>query len=194
MEYINSVALVLLLLIAAFSDVKDKKVPNKLTFPVILLGFILNIMINGFNGISLSVLGFLLGLAIFFLPFAFGLMGGGDVKLMAAIGALMGWKFTLASAAFSAVAGIIVVIGYLLYKGSLLTYFKPYFAGVGRLILRYIYFPRESIIGEKFKKFSYDNEVKHREDEKLYVPYALAIALGTLFVLWKIEVVTTFLT
>lgn len=193
MEYINSVILVLLLLIAGFSDVKDKKVPNKLTFPIILLGFILNIMINGFNGIVISVLGFLLGLVIFFIPFAFGLMGGGDVKLMAAIGALMGWKFTLVSAAFSAVSGIVVVVGYLIYKGRLFTYFKPYFVGMGRLILKYIDFPKESTMGEKFKRFSYGNEVKQREEEKLYVPYALAIALGTLFVLWKFEVVTAFL-
>lgn len=194
MEYINSVVLVLALLMAAFSDVRSKKVPNKLTFPAILLGFILNIMINGFNGIVISVLGFLLGLTIFFIPFAFGLMGGGDVKLMAAIGALMGWKFTLVSAAFSAVAGIVVVVGYLIYKGRLFTYFKPYFVGVGRVVLKYIDFPQESTIGQHFKKFSYDNEVRHRDDEKLYVPYALAIALGTLFLLWKFEAVTTFLT
>lgn len=194
MEYINIVVLVLLLLIAAFSDAKDKKIPNKLTFPVILLGLILNLIINGFSGIKFSVLGFLLGLGVFFIPFALGLMGGGDVKLMAAIGALMGWRFTLVSAVFSAVAGILVVVGYLSYKRRLVSYFKPYFAGMGRLILRYIDFPKGSTVGEKFKKLSYGNEVKKGEEDKLYVPYGVAIALGTLFVLWNFAGIVTFLT
>lgn len=82
--------LIILLLTASFFDAKEKRIPNFLTFPVIFTGLILNIIMNGLDGITFSFYGFLIGLAIFFIPFALGLMGAGDVKLMAAIGALMG--------------------------------------------------------------------------------------------------------
>ncbi len=194
MTYLNIFILIFLLLAAAFMDAKDKRIPNILTFPLILIGLILNIIINGISGIGFSFLGFLLGLAIFFIPFAVGLMGGGDVKLMAAIGALMGWKFTLISAIFSAIAGIGVVFVYLIYKGRLFNYFRKYFVVIGRTILKYIDFSEKNIIGSKLKGFSYSDEAKEEENAKLYVPYGVSIAIGTLFVLWKFQDITNFLT
>lgn len=180
---LNNLTLIILLFIAAFFDLKEKRIPNFLTFPIIFIGLILNIIMNGLNGCLFSFYGFLIGLAVFFIPFALGLMGAGDIKLMAAIGALMGWKFTVISSLFSAIAGIFVVFGYLIYKKKLFGYFKKYFINIARAILKYIIFSEKNIIGNKFKKFAYCNEIKIKENEKLYVPYGLAIAVGTLFVL-----------
>ncbi len=58
-------------------------------------------------------------MALFFIPFALGAMGAGDVKLMGAIGSLMGWKFAVISTLFSAIAGLLVVIVYLIYQKKL---------------------------------------------------------------------------
>lgn len=179
---LNNFILIILLLTAAFFDAKERRIPNFLTFPVILAGLILNIIMNGLNGLLFSFYGFLIGLAVFFIPFALGMMGAGDVKLMAAIGALMGWKFTILSALFSAIAGIIVVIVYLIYKKRLLSYFKKCFVVIGRAILKFIYFSDGNVIGNKLKSFAYSNVMQNGVNEKLYVPYGLAIALGTLFV------------
>lgn len=175
--------LIILLLTAAFFDAKEKRIPNFLTFPVMVIGLILNIINIGLNGVVFSFYGFFIGLAIFFIPFALGLMGAGDVKLMAAIGALMGWKFTVLSSLFSAVAGILVVFVYLLYKKRLFSYFRKYFVVIVRTILKYIYFSDRNIVGNKLRGFAYSNEIENKENDRLYVPYGLAIALGTLFVL-----------
>jgi len=175
--------LIILLLTAAFFDVKEKKIPNLLTFPVMLAGLISNIIISSLNGVVFSFAGFFLGLAIFFVPFALGYMGAGDVKLMAAIGALMGWRFTVLSSLFSAIAGAIVVFGYLIYKKKLFSYFKKYFVAMARMLLNIIYFSDKNIIGNKIKKFAFSDEIESKENEKMYVPYGLSIALGTLFVL-----------
>lgn len=175
--------LVILLLTAAYYDAKEKRIPNLITFPVIFMGLILNIIDSGFNGIIISFSGFFIGIAIFFIPFAIGVLGAGDVKLMATVGALMGWRFTILSALFSAIAGIIVVFVYLIYKKKLSDCLKKYFIGITRIILKYTYFNEGNVIGDKLKKFAYSEESANKKNEKLYVPYGIAIALGTLFVL-----------
>ncbi|MBV1770150.1 MAG: A24 family peptidase, partial [Candidatus Desulforudis sp.] len=57
-----------------------------------------------------SLQGFPLGVAIFVIPFAMGGIGGGDVKLMGAIGALKGWAFTLEAALLTAVWGGVIAL------------------------------------------------------------------------------------
>lgn len=179
----NIFALVILLFTAAFYDLKEKRIPNIITFPIIIVGLILNIIMNGLNGCLFSLNGFFIGLAVFFIPFAFGFMGAGDVKLMGAIGALMGWEFTALSTLFSSIAGFGLVFVYLIYKKRLFRFFKKYFLALVNFILRNIYFSDRNIIGNKLKKISYSNVVENQVEAKLYVPYGLAIALGTLFVL-----------
>lgn len=181
LENLYKFILITLLFTAAFFDVKEKRIPNFLTFPVIFIGLILNIIMNGLNGAIFSFYGFISGLVIFFIPFVLGLMGAGDVKLMAAIGALMGWRFTVLSILFSAISGIIVVFVYLIYKKKLFSYFRKYFAIIAETILSYFCFSDTNIIGNKLKKFMYSKEIGNKENEKLYIPYGLAIALGTLF-------------
>lgn len=175
--------LIILLFTTAFFDAKEKRIPNFLTFPVMVIGLILNIINIGLNGIIFSFYGFFIGLAVFFIPFTLGFIGAGDVKLMAAIGALMGWKFTILSSLFSAIAGLIVVFVYLIYKKRLFSYFRKYFVYIARTILKYVYFSDGNLVGDKLRKFAYSNDIENKENDKLYVPYGLAIALGTLVVL-----------
>ncbi|MBW8308903.1 MAG: prepilin peptidase, partial [Candidatus Paracaedibacteraceae bacterium] len=80
---INKLVLLSILLLSVKSDVTCRKIPNKLTFPVILWGLVSAGIFSGFNGILFSLGGFLVGLALFLIPFSMGGMGAGDVKLMA---------------------------------------------------------------------------------------------------------------
>lgn len=184
LKYINNLMLIILLIMAASFDVKKNKIPNFLTFPLIIMGLVLNIIMDGFSGLIFSLNGFAFGLAIFFIPFAMGLMGAGDVKLMAAVGSFMGFKFTVMSTLYTAAAGLIVAIGYLIYKKKVFSYFRKYLVSIIRVILININFKDNSTLENKLKRYAYYNAAPNDTNEKLYVPYGLAIALGTLFVLW----------
>jgi len=87
----NKLLLIVLLVFSVRSDIEERRIPNKTTLPVILWGFASAGIFSGFNGILFSLGGFLVGLAVFLIPFSMGGMGAGDVKLMAAVGSLMGW-------------------------------------------------------------------------------------------------------
>ena len=75
---------------AALVDFKYRKIPNWLTFTAIGVGFLANAWLDGTRGLLWALFGCTLA-AIFYLPpFFFGFMGAGDVKLMAAVGSIVG--------------------------------------------------------------------------------------------------------
>lgn len=72
------------------TDTLYSKIPNLFTLALVVTGFIINIVISGLPGILFSATGFLVGLALLLVPFLMGGMGAGDVKGLAALGALLG--------------------------------------------------------------------------------------------------------
>src|SRR6187200_955437 len=82
-------------LIAAFTDLWKFKVHNKLTLPLLVSGLAYHTAMDGWSGLGMSAVGALFGFAILISFYVLGGMGGGDVKLMAAIGAWLGWPLTL---------------------------------------------------------------------------------------------------
>ena len=82
-------------LICAVTDMKNGKIYNTVTYPSIAFGIVYN-SLSADRGIIISSLGgFLAGLLPFGFAAARGLIGGGDVKLFAAIGAIAGFFFLL---------------------------------------------------------------------------------------------------
>ena len=78
-------------------DLRTRRIPNALTGPVILAGFALNAWSFGWSGAQASLAGFGLAIALLLAPFAAGGIGGGDVKMMGAVGALLGPRLVLVS-------------------------------------------------------------------------------------------------
>lgn len=76
--------------VAAVHDLLTKKIPNWLTGPGIVLGVLLHLVLGGVAQAGWSILAGLLAGALFLLFFLAGGMGAGDVKLIAAIGCLVG--------------------------------------------------------------------------------------------------------
>ena len=82
--------LTLALLGAAITDVRSSKIPNLITFPLMLVGLIAHGYFNGLEGFLFSLKGFGIGFSLLFIFYMLGGMGAGDVKLMGAVGAIIG--------------------------------------------------------------------------------------------------------
>jgi prepilin peptidase CpaA len=79
-----------ILSLAAFFDIKQRRIPNW----VVLVGFTGGVVLSALQGstqLIFSVAGFFIGIVALLIPFAFGWMGAGDVKLFAAVGSLLGY-------------------------------------------------------------------------------------------------------
>jgi len=176
----NNALLLMLVAASGFFDLKERKIPNKITFTGILIGILFNIITGGWMGLLQSLLGMFAGLAIFFLPFVMGGMGAGDVKLMGAIGALMGWEFSLMTALYSAIVGGVMVIIHLLYTGKLRETFKKMLYSLINLLFQFVsrlgYNETVYKVHKKFSKNGHDYK-------KVYIPYGVAIAGGAVLVL-----------
>lgn len=99
------VAAVIWAMVAAAWDLRTRRIPNWMTFPAALLGMVLNLALGGGAGLWRSALGTLTGLALLIVPFAMGGMGAGDVKMLAAVGAIGGPAFAFSTFLYGSIAG-----------------------------------------------------------------------------------------
>jgi prepilin peptidase CpaA len=85
--------LLLVVLGAAVYDVRYRRIPNWLTVTGVLLGLALNsFLYPWWPGLRLSLTGLAVGFGAYFLLYMLRAMGAGDVKLMAAVGSIVGWQ------------------------------------------------------------------------------------------------------
>jgi len=83
-------------IVAAVFDARKGKIPNAVTYPAILIGLTGQWLTGGSDGLVRALLGLAAGFGPLAVCWACGGLGGGDVKLMGAVGALTNWKFTVA--------------------------------------------------------------------------------------------------
>lgn len=97
------------LIIVTFIDFEQQIIPDEITYPLIVIGLILSFF-SPRIGIIDSILGILIcgGLLYLIVIVSRGGMGGGDVKLAAAIGSFLGFKAGLASLVFAFISGGLV--------------------------------------------------------------------------------------
>lgn len=107
------VTLVLLLLGASAFDLSHRRVPNLLTLSGAIAAVIFSL--TGIAEISLSqaLLGGIVGLALFIVPYAIGQMGAGDVKLLSMCGLYLGIMPVITAALYTMVAGGVLALFYL---------------------------------------------------------------------------------
>jgi len=114
------VAVMALVAIAAFTDVRGGVIPNWLTLPPLVLAPIAHGLADGVRGVLASVLGMLVCALVPMLVFYRGGMHGGDVKLFAALGAVGGLHLGLEAQFLSLVAAAIYALGQLAWNGKLM--------------------------------------------------------------------------
>ena len=85
------------LVLCVRSDLRALRIPNAFTGPAMLIGTALGGWAAGWNGVTTSLIGCAVAIAVLFGPFALGGVGAGDVKMMGAVGALLGPNLVLQS-------------------------------------------------------------------------------------------------
>lgn len=166
MELTRDILLYLVIAVCAITDVMYGKIFNKITYPAIILGLLINLLL-GKQAFQSSVIGMLVAFILFLIVFMIGGLGGGDVKLMTAIGAIKGYPFVMYAAFYSALVGGLMSIAIMIWKGRFLKGMRNIF----RVIFSYIF----SFIFPGVKPLSLSPE----ESEK--IPFGFAICLGTLW-------------
>ena len=96
--------------IACVFDLRTRRIPNWLTFGAAAAGLGYHLATGGASGLGESAGGWAVGVALLIAPYALGGMGGGDVKLVGALGAWLGPPDTFWLAMYTGIAGAAVAV------------------------------------------------------------------------------------
>lgn len=166
------IAVVVLIIFAGYTDYRKRLIENRLTLPAIAVGFLLNFIGHGWQGILLSSLGLMTGIGLLLIPFLFGKLGAGDVKLIGAIGAMLGSHSILNVVLYMALAGGAFAISASLLNNSLNN-------TINRVRL---------LLGKLFRRKTTDGKSAYTPSGQM-IPYGLAIGAGTICFLALGEIV-----
>ena len=104
---------------ACVTDLRSRRIPNVLTFGGAAAGLLFHAVSSHGAGLLPAAEGWLVGAAVFFIPFALGGLGAGDVKLLAALGAWLGPSDIVWAAMYAALAGGVLALAVALLRGYL---------------------------------------------------------------------------
>lgn len=152
----------------AVCDIRQKRVPNRLTYTSFLLGLGVRTAFAGGRGLLDGLAGGLVCGAAFFLFFLVKGMGAGDVKLMAAVGAWAGWGRAANLLIATALAGGVLAIGYMVAHRRTVRTVR----NLGSLVRFHVTSGVRS-----------HPELNIAHSSSIRIPYATAIALGSLYAL-----------
>jgi len=158
-------AMVAALSVATFTDLRDRRIPNWLVFPLMGAGVVVCSWTRGWHGFEQSLEGFGLGALVYGILFVIGGMGMGDVKLVAAVGAWIGPGQLLTAIVITGIVGGIMALGIALSGGFL----KDVVRGAAAILLRW-----------RKRGTQPDPQLVPGNLQAHKMPYAPAIAIGTL--------------
>jgi len=121
-EHVAWAVLAVVLVAAAVSDLRRGAVYNWLTYPAILVGLALGAFQGAAAGDTAAgvidhVVGFGFAFGVLLVAYVMGGMGGGDVKLMGAVGALVGWPAALHAVFYSFLVGAALGLILMVWRG-----------------------------------------------------------------------------
>jgi len=159
------------LVVAAVIDGFKLKVPNWITFPMIITGWLYSATwvagYSWYEGIVYSLAGTAVGLALLLPAYAIGGMGAGDVKLLAGVGAWVWSKDTLYAFAASAIVGGAIAVIMVVLKRSWFKHQSQFW-----MICNEILTVRDP---EKLATIAAE-----RKPTMMLLPYGIPIAIGTI--------------
>src|SRR5262245_27099145 len=162
----------IVLIVAAVIDGYELRVPNALTYPFTLGGWIYSSYANGLRGLGWSVTGTALGMSILMAFHAIGGMGAGDVKLMGGVGAWIYWTHTWYCIIGFALIGAVMAILMVVVRGKWKHHYEQFWK-----------IAREITTIRDFEKLS--TIAAERKPTMMLLPYGIPIAIATIsYFLW----------
>jgi prepilin peptidase CpaA len=162
------IVLLIVVLVAAGYDLRYRRIPNWLTASGVLAGLAMNtFLLQGWQGVKLSLIGLAVGFGVYFVLYALRAMGAGDVKLMAAVGTVVGPSYWFRIFLITAMLGGVLAILFSLLKKRL----GSTFWNVG-FILSEMARGRPAYLGKE--------ELDVRSEKALRMAHGAIIALGTI--------------
>jgi len=151
---------VLLAVVAGWTDLRSRRIPNWLTVPAALLGLGANVVLGGWGGLWTSLKGVGLGLALL-LPFVLlKSLGAGDWKLAGALGSFVGPRVLVDLLLLSVFVAGIMAAALVIYKGRV----RQTMRNIGHILVSLVTFRLPG------------GEVSLENPESLKVPYGVALA------------------
>lgn len=135
MHHAVAIALAAVLAVAVAADLRARRIPNLLTLPACLGFLALRLALSGPDGLLSGLAGLGLGLGLMLPAYGLGVMGGGDVKLMAAVGAALGPVGVLWSFLFTSVFGGAYALAALLLRAEGRAALRRVLAGLAGAVL-----------------------------------------------------------
>ena len=149
-----------LAVIAGWTDLRSRRIPNWLTVPGLLIGVAANTVLGGWTGLKTSLLGAAVGLALL-LPFVLlRSLGAGDWKLAGALGAFAGPGMLVDLLVASVFVAGLMAVALVIYKGRV----RQTLRNIGHILISLVTFRLPGA------QVSLDNP------ESLKVPYGVALA------------------
>lgn len=155
------------LVVAAVIDGMILKVPNWLTFPFIICGWLHWTMESGMGGLGWSLAGTFVGMMLLLVLRNVGGMGAGDVKLLAGVGAWLGTVITLYAFAATAVVGGIMA-AYMIWKSG---NWQHHFAMANRIMAEW----KDVRQPKKLAEIA-----RERKPNMYLLPYGIPMAIGSI--------------
>lgn len=160
------VAVLVISAIATATDLSRGKVYNWLTLPAAILGILVSLIFEGGHGFVQSLLGILSGLLLYGWMFHFRFLGGGDVKLLMALGAWGGFHFTVEVALLGVLIGGLFSLGMLILRGRLVSFLKRIYVFLISIFVKELEVHLPKV------------------DQKLTMPFALPISIAAVWILF----------
>lgn len=152
---------VLLSVIAGWTDLRFRRIPNWLTVPGLLIGVAANTVLGGWSGLKTSMVGAAVGLALL-LPFVLlRSLGAGDWKLAGALGAFVGRELLINLLLGSIFVAGLMALALIIYKGRI----RQTMRNIGHILSSLATFRLPGT------QVSLDNP------DSLKIPYGVALAL-----------------
>jgi prepilin peptidase CpaA len=152
--------------VGAVKDFRGHRIPNWLTYSGLLVALLVRLGLGGWTELRGGLLGMLFAGGIFLLLFLLGGMGGGDVKLMAAVGAWVGLAHVGILLIMSAIAGGLLAVGNVLVH-------KRMFESLRNVV--------ELVRHHLTEGLAPHPTLNVQQAGTLRLPYGLAIAIGTFY-------------